>query len=378
MPYQPNFAQKQWPEFQQGANADSTNGWTGARTGGAITNQRTQAVPQSTTDPYQSYKAAASTWNTLAEPQAPQTPSMPFAPSPSGPVSTAGQLSSIVTAPQSSSAMSASLPIATNRIIGGDPNNPTGPGGDVITPGGGGAPGGGATPPPTAPPAGRVRPSSPTNPNPSGTITGPPKQFTDPNGPHPVGYTWSPSLGEWLPSDFNPDTPQGAPPPPPTPTTPTPPTPTTPAVVPQAPYYPDPQTLYNQLLALNKPADVEAQNQLARQLQQQGAQSGSIYGGGFGESYGRSMGNLVNQQEAALTGPLNTAQQGNLNRMLQQYGIDVNDKQFWANLALSAKNGDVQAQEFYTYLMTSLGMTPAQIAAIIAGNTPTVAYNPNP
>ncbi len=136
--------------------------------------------------------------------------------------------------------------------------------------------------------------------------------------------------------------------------------------------------LYAQEQQLNNPAFITAQNQLARQLQAQGAKDQSIYGGGFGESYGRSMSNLVNQEQQSLTGPLNTAEQNNLARQLQQYGIDVTNRQFWADLSLKAYQGDQQAQQFYQYLMVSLGLTPAQIASIVAGNTPTVAYNPNP
>ena len=120
------------------------------------------------------------------------------------------------------------------------------------------------------------------------------------------------------------------------------------------------------------------QNDLARQQAAAGAQSGSIYGGGYQESAQRGMADLIAKQGASLTGPLNAAQQNNLNRQLQQYGIDINDRQFWANLSLRAFQGDQQAQQFYTWLMTQLGLTPAQVAAIIAGNTPGVAFNPNP
>jgi hypothetical protein len=355
MPYQNNFDSNQWPEFQQWPNADSNNGRTGSQTPGAVRNQTTQAAPQSTTDPYQSFKQTAMSWGTpQATDQTQNTDVMPQF-GPLG-ITPAGAPTTTSTSPYNAAQLS--QVIAPNAI--NESGNPGGGGTSGGTTGGGGTT---TTPPPTTTTTSRYQ-----LPSPGGNIsTGGGTTTTTPTTPvdTPTNITGIPPTGvNTLVT------------PPGTATTPLP-GPNT-QITPQAPNFPDLPSLIKTLQGMNEPLFRQEQTDLSRNLNAQAAQSGAINSGGFADSYSRAMSNLVNQQNSGLSTEAFQANQQNIAGALQKYGVDINDRQFWANLALKAYQGDQQAQQFYTYITTQLGLTPAQIANIIGGFTPGVAFNPNP
>ena len=343
MPYKNNFGSDQWPEFQSSVNADSVNGSRGTRSLGAIANQITQAQPQSSTDPYSAFRSAAMGWSGAQPgPRVGQMSATQPAASPGG-----------ISGPQ----LAAML--RSNSMI--PPENRGDPGGGTV----GGPPGTREpVPPPPTRGAGRGRAAGGGNPS-----TGP-DPLANPDIDPGNGYVWNPIDKHWEP-DLRPATPPGEQPPPPTEDT--------PQITPKAPPTYDLPGLIKALQQQLAPQFKYEQDQLARNLAAQGAKTGAIDSGGYGETFGRSMSQLVGDENARLSTATASGYESNLNRALQQYGIDINDRQFWADLALKAKQGDQNAQQFYAWLVTQqFGVSPSQLASIIGGFTPGVVFNPNP